>query len=290
MTTSIGPNCFSYATDFQSLVWAAWRTSWGFPARSVARWCGSPRRAASRCSNCSWSSSSSACSRVMSRRNISHMSMRFRQSLTRVVINAQLECIRAIGPSGVDQVLRENRQAVAAARAAANDLFFNVLSILAVDRDWLFDSRIVLRCRVPVVRAFRPEWDRSASQSNSKPYARKTMRRRRETACTALASRARAKPAGTTTGPPCPASGAGCAISRSACWHETSAARRGGDIDLKHSLANRLGATKCLFSRRGAGTLRKKLIEQRGTVLLTVNSESSLRLSVSARGRPWPAR
>ena len=100
--------------------------------------------------------------------------------------------------------------------------------LCAVDLDLPFDSRIGLRCRGPVVRAFRPEWDRSANQSNSEPYARKTMLLRRETACTALASRARAKPAGTTTGPPSPASGAACAITRSACLRETNAARRGG--------------------------------------------------------------
>ena len=43
-------------------------------------------------------------------------------------------------------------------------LFFNVLSIPAVDLDLPFDSRIGLRCRGPVVRAFRPEWDRSGIQ------------------------------------------------------------------------------------------------------------------------------
>src|ERR1019366_2678215 len=43
-------------------------------------------------------------------------------------------------------------------------LFFNVLSIPAVDLDLPFDSRIGLRCRGPVVRAFRPEWDRTGIQ------------------------------------------------------------------------------------------------------------------------------
>src|SRR5450759_4687159 len=48
-------------------------------------------------------------------------------------------------------------------------LLLNVLSIPAVDLDLPFDSRIGLRCCGPVVRAFRPEWDRSANQSSGEP-------------------------------------------------------------------------------------------------------------------------
>jgi hypothetical protein len=47
-----------------------------------------------------------------------------------------------------------------------------------------------------------PTGDWSANQSNGEPPACKAVLRRREAACPALTSRARAMPAGTTTGPP----------------------------------------------------------------------------------------
>jgi len=50
-------------------------------------------------------------------------------------------------------------------RPAPAHLYFNVLSIPAVDLDSPFDSPAGLRCRGSVVRAFRPERDRSANQS-----------------------------------------------------------------------------------------------------------------------------
>lgn len=72
-------------------------------------------------------------------------------------------------------------------------------------------------------------WGRSANQSSGEPPACKTVLRRREAVGTALATRERAMPAGTTTGAPSPASGATSAraVTRSACFHEASAARRG---------------------------------------------------------------
>jgi|GEM_PF-4413492 len=115
-------------------------------------------------------------------------------------------------------------------RPAPAHLLFNVLPIPAVDLNLAFDPRIGLRCRGPVVRAFRPEWDRSANQSSGKPSACKTVLRRREAASTALACRARTRSAGRATGSLSPASGATSAraVARSACFHEASAARRRG--------------------------------------------------------------
>jgi hypothetical protein len=120
-------------------------------------------------------------------------------------------------------------------------LLFNVLLIPAVDLDSLLDSRNRLRCHGPVVRAFRPEWDRSANQSSGEPPAHRTVLRRREAASTALASRARVEPAGTTTGSSSPASGATSAraVTSSAWLHEASAARRGGEHSPLRAAATR---------------------------------------------------
>ncbi len=52
----------------------------------------------------------------------------------------------------------------ASRRAAATHLFFNVLSVPAVDLDSPFASPAGLRCRGTVVRAFPPGWDWSANQ------------------------------------------------------------------------------------------------------------------------------
>ena len=93
--------------------------------------------------------------------------------------------------------------AVASGRHIQAHLTFNVLSIAAVDLDLPFDSRIGLGCWGPVVRAFRPEWDRRANPSSGEPPARKTVLWHREAACNARASRARALPAA--TGAPSPA-------------------------------------------------------------------------------------
>src|SRR5450759_2017815 len=44
---------------------------------------------------------------------------------------------------------------------------------ITLDLDLRLDSRTGSRCRGPMVRAFRPEWDRSASQSRDEPPASK---------------------------------------------------------------------------------------------------------------------
>jgi len=63
--------------------------------------------------------------------------------------------------------------------AAAIHPFFNVVALPAVDLDLPLDSRTVLRCCGPMVRALRPEWDWSANQSSGEPAACKTVLRRR---------------------------------------------------------------------------------------------------------------
>jgi len=70
-------------------------------------------------------------------------------------------------------------------------LLFNVLSLAPVDLDPVVDPPAESRCRGLAVRAFGPEWIRSANQDKGKP-ARKTAVRRCEAPYTAPATRGRA--------------------------------------------------------------------------------------------------